>query len=482
MNLKDTFNIIKRNFSWLIAGEIMIRLMMLVLTILLAKEYGPENFGIYALALNTGNLAEILFNMGLPTVFMQKVAGEKNEQVIEDELAVFLPLRICLSILSFAAFIGFISLLHKPLDTYLSLLIAGLYFSLFSIDTFLWSCFDSRQKMHYTALAKLITYIFIFGFGFYFMIEHQPIHIIISVYLLGTIASLVFTTIVIHKKFTKIRFTFSKTRWLDIVSQGWPVAMSGAFVFVYNYLDTILISISKGEEAVGLYGISYKIIGTIFILSTLINQAYLPSLITADKNDKEKLSTLFNRSLDSALFWSIPISIGGFIISRRLIDFVFGPAYAAGIPAFRILIWNCLIFFISSAMTNLLFAVKRQKTVMKIFFIGAFVNTVANIFIIPKFGIEGAAFTTLLAEIAVLIGNYIKVKPYIKINFIKSFFKPLIASLAMTIGLLTTRNESIILTVLFGALIYFGVHWLLGDNLKIMLLKNNPDFNSQDIP
>jgi O-antigen/teichoic acid export membrane protein len=457
--ISQTFTIIRKNFSFLLAAETLIRLMTLIFTIYLARVYGIEKFGIYALALSIGNLFEIIFNLGLGTVFMQRVA--KDKESLTEELGIFLPLRIILSLISFICFVGFALLLHKDTETFISLILAGFYFSLFSVISFLWSCFDSRQKMHFTAAVKFVNYAFIFAFGMYFIYLNLPVYFLLVAYVAATLIAAVLTVYLITKFFSRLHLSINIPQWRRIIAEGWPIAISGAFVFIYNSFDTIIISIMKGERAVGLYQISYKIIGTLFILSMLINQAYFPPLIEHGLSNLTKLREIFNKSVRSVFFWSIPITFGGLMLAERIILFVFGQDYLAGVSAFKILIWNCIIFFLSSAMTNLLYALKKQKSAMKIFFFGAVANTVFNIFMIPMFGIEGAALTTVLAEIVVLIGIYMIARKIIRIEILSNLWRPLLAGLVMTGSLFVITTDSLFVIIAIGGLVYLGVYFFL---------------------
>ena len=477
MPFDDKIKLIKKNLTALLISEMLTRVMMLVFTIILARTYGKEQFGVYALALSIGGLFEIFFNMGLNTVFIQRVVGEKKP--LQEELSTFLPLRILLSLASFACFIVFIILMGKNAATMEALALGGLYYTIASMVGFLWASFDAKQQMQYTAGIKLFQHIIIFVLGMFFIYYGYSISTIVGTYVIAICLAGLATIIIIHKYFTHIRPRIMTQKWKEIIHKGWPIALSGAFVFVYSYLDTIIISLNQGEQAVGLYQASYKIIGTLFILSSIINQAYFPSLIESHHQDKDKLQHIFDKTLKSVFFWSIPISIGGAMLSERIILFIFGPEYTGAIAVFTILIWNCIIYFASSAMTTLLYALGKQRETLKVFFIGAAVNTALNLYIIPKYGIEGAAITTLAAESAVLIGIYLLVKNHIKVKIIKHIWMPLVSAAFMALALsyiniermaavLTTINlvkplfgifESLILTVAFGGAVYFIVYF-----------------------
>ncbi len=466
--LAQKINIVRKNFSYLLTAETAIRGMMLILTIFLARVYGTEKFGVYALALSVGNLFEIIFNLGLGIVFMQRVAGHQEKTT--SELRVFLPLRILLSIIGFSCFVLFALALQKNAETFYSLILAGLYFSLFSIEMFLWNCFDARQKMHFTAAIKFLKFFIIFALGIYFIFVEKPVFYMMYAYLAGVSVSILMTVWLIIRYFSRLGFEINISAWRKIISEGWPIALSGAFIFIYNSLDTIIISVVSGEKQVGLYQVSYKIIGTIFILSTLINQSYLPALVKSIGEKREHMSAatgeIFSRAIRSVFFWSIPITAGGLLLAERIILFVFGNEYLAGVNAFRILIFNCLIFFLSSAITNFLYACRKQKSTMKIFFFGAAANVAFNIFMIPAYGIEGAAATTILAELVVLMGIYLLARKIIRLNIFAHAWIPLLASLVMGGSLYFIKAESLILTVLIGGAVYMGAYYLLFALLK----------------
>lgn len=468
MNIQQTISTIKKNFSYLLVGEIIIRLAMLLLVISLAQTYGPDSFGEYSLALSIGGLFEILFNYGLGTTFLQKVCADPDK--LSEEFSIYLPLKLISGAVSLVAAPAFTFLMNKDSQVFTSIIYGSVFYYVLSLFTFLTCTFDSRQKMHLTSIVKLIQYTIIVSAGFILIFYQQPISQILLWHLLGTIIATIITLLIIDRKFTPIKFNFNFPAWKNIIKLGFPIALSGTFIYLYNYLDSIIISIMKGDYYVGIYQVSYKVIGTIFVLAVIINQSYFPALIKEAK-DKNTLSEIFNRSLQNLLFWSIPITIGGFVLADKIILTIFGPKFTAGIPAFRILIFNCIIYFLSSAFTQLLFAVNQQKKVMKVFFAGALINTVSNIFIIPSFGIEGASLTTILAELVVLFGTIMVSKKFISFELPKNLFPIIISGLIMLLSILALNIQSLVLAICIGALVYFGSYFPL---MKLKLTVGPP--------
>jgi O-antigen/teichoic acid export membrane protein len=81
---------------------------------------------------------------------------------------------------------------------------------------------------------------------------------------------------------------------------------------------------------------------------------------------------------------------------------VFGEAYARSIGIFEILSLGFFFVFTNIYFLNLLVSVDGQKLLWKLSCGGLLFNLIVNAFVIPRWGAEGAAATTVLSEILVL--------------------------------------------------------------------------------
>jgi O-antigen/teichoic acid export membrane protein len=458
--IQKTVQTIRKNAIYLLSAESLIRIGMLVFTVIIGRSYSTEKFGVYTLALSVGGLFDVLTSFGLGTLFMQQNAEEKDKNKLAENFAKFITLKCLLTVLLIILTVGFSLLMNKSPDTLTALIIGAVYIGVNSLTSFLWTIFDFKQKMQYTAAMKLVFYAVLLAFGLYFTLNQYPIYWAIGAYLIGSTVALLVTIITIRTgNFAKFRFKVDWTLWKKLLIEGWPITISGAFVFTYNYLDTIIISFTKSEEMVGLYQVSYKIIGSLFILAQLINQSYFPALIAQKKAKQEMLEQIFNSNIKTILFWSIPMTAGGTVLASNIIFTIFGPNYMAGVPAFKILIWNCILYFLGTSISTLIYALGKQKNIVKAFMWGAIANTALNIVIIPYFGIEGAAMTTVLAEFIVLTTMFLEVRKIttVKIQILKNAIIPTISSLIMVGGLLLLQkvDNSLFILVPFGAALYF---------------------------
>ncbi|MBD3162429.1 MAG: hypothetical protein GF346_08765, partial [Candidatus Eisenbacteria bacterium] len=87
-----------------------------------------------------------------------------------------------------------------------------------------------------------------------------------------------------------------------------------------------------------------------------------------------------------------------FIGAPLWIGIVFGEAYAAAVPVLRIHAFTLVLMFLNAPLGMRLVAADRMRAVNATFAVVVTVNLAANLILIPRYGIEGAAVATLLSE------------------------------------------------------------------------------------
>jgi O-antigen/teichoic acid export membrane protein len=103
------------------------------------------------------------------------------------------------------------------------------------------------------------------------------------------------------------------------------------------------------------------------------------------------------------LMWvALPIAVGATMTAGTIVAVVFGSAYAPSAPALAILIWSCVTVSANVPFAVLMLARSQDRLYMGVTVLGAFINVLLNLIVIPRFGMLGAAVTTLISEVTVL--------------------------------------------------------------------------------
>src|SRR5690606_3605955 len=154
---------------------------------------------------------------------------------------------------------------------------------------------------------------------------------------------------------------------------------------------------------------------------------------------------------------AFPLSIGGLVLAQPILLFLYKrEIYLEATASFQLLLFLPLVIFISMIIGHALIAAGLQKQSMVGIVIGAVVNVILNLLLIPRFGIDGAAVATIAAELAVLLYIYPIYRKKIGHPIWTAYiFKPLLAAILMGGAIyLLPDSFPVILQVILGGIIY----------------------------
>lgn len=220
---------------------------------------------------------------------------------------------------------------------------------------------------------------------------------------IGTILANIMNVAYIHKHYD---LHLRLTSHMDLHRNIKPIFMlfgSAIATTIYVNSDITILGLLKDESEVGLYSVSSK-------FYTIIKQMLNASLTVAVPRISHEKSSVkpqtLNRHLSqiisSLIIFSFPISAGLFSLSRNIIILFSGAEYEMAYTSLQILSISIIFATMASFFINVImisFGMETQVLFATMF--SALVNIVLNFVLIPAFGQNAAAFTTLLSEISI---------------------------------------------------------------------------------
>ena len=192
-------------------------------------------------------------------------------------------------------------------------------------------------------------------------------------------------------------------------SYGIPMIGVSMGALVVSVSDRYMIQYFINIEAVGVYSASYNLAArSIGGISSLLALAAFPVIFqTFAKSGKEDTSILSGRLIGTYLVALVPALFGLTVLSKDVVGVVLGKPFR---DAYIILPWIAGGVFCHGLglYFNLAFELKEKtKFLFYIYGLAAAVNIILNVFCIPKFGILGAAYTTLIAYFVYLTTTWV---------------------------------------------------------------------------
>lgn len=235
---------------------------------------------------------------------------------------------------------------------------------------------------------------------------------------------------------------------------------------IYTNLDTVMLGFMKTDEDVGYYNAAVKIKGILVSIITSLGTVLLPrASYYIEHGLKNEFEQIAKKAIKFVCVVSLPMMIYFILYAKEGIYFLSGSAYDGAIFPMQILMPT--LFFIG--LTNIIgiqvmVPLGKESWVLYSVTIGAVVDLIINALLIPFMASSGAAIGTLIAEIAVFIYQYSKMKDLLPEIFEYVQWKILI--LAMLISVVSSCFVKILTigffsTLLLSAVIYFGIYGIL---------------------
>lgn len=328
----------------------------------------------------------------------------------------------------------------------------------------------SRQSKRYSLYSSIAASgTLLLAIGFLYILEYGAEGILLAIILISGGISL-FEIRRIYKQW-KIKFFYiSPTILKKILTFGIPQIGIAGGATLLSIADRYLIGVFIGSKAIGIYGVGYTIADLAIQLPLgILTMAAIPVVVgTFENKSKTETSTLLKKLLCVYFIVLTPIAFGIAALSKDIINIVAGEAFR---QTAIILPWVVagVFFFGLSQIVNIPFQLKEKPYLLVyLIFSSAILNIVLNLFMIPRFGILGAAYATLIAYFIYCIVSYRLVTriftlslPWVVIG--KSFLASIgmFLTLYFVTSVLTPSTGSTIFKIGVGACSYFLILMLL---------------------
>jgi O-antigen/teichoic acid export membrane protein len=206
----------------------------------------------------------------------------------------------------------------------------------------------------------------------------------------------------------------SIVRVSDVARQTWPFALTGLFYFVFFQSAVILLKYLASDQAAGIYNVAFTIMAAVYLLPDVIYQKYLlPKFHRWANYDRARFLEVYQAGNGAMLLLGVFVSGAILFLAPWVIPLLFGKVYQEAVSVLTILALCVPLHFLSISIGVTL--VTQEHMRLKVYYMGvvAVINVLLNILIIPFYGAQGAALSTLLCEIMLLILYLLAVRRHV---------------------------------------------------------------------
>lgn len=248
---------------------------------------------------------------------------------------------------------------------------------------------------------------------------------------------------------------------------------------IYLQLNTVLLGFLKNALAVGYFAAATKVMQMLLTMSACLGSVMMPRashLIAENKEDE--FNRLIQKSYDFTLSIALPMTIGLIFCAPSLITALCGVKFEHSILPSQIIAPIILMVAISNVFgIQVLFPKGKINIVTLCCGIGAVVDLILNLCLIPFFSYIGTSIAYLGAEVATTVSMYFIGRKYIPIIYFKkshltyAFGCVVMAFALYGISLLQLPTLTILLLQgCCGVLAYFIILCICKDEMLVQIL------------
>lgn len=170
---------------------------------------------------------------------------------------------------------------------------------------------------------------------------------------------------------------------------------------LYDRLDIVLLSKLAGDYATGVYSAAYRPFGSIQLLPYGVLYSILPALSRGAHAERVRLEKAMGFLL-SAAFVVVLVTT---VYAGPAVNLLLGARYAESAVALKVLIWAVILRFVNFALNIRLLAGGHERVFVTTSLVCLAVNLVGNLIFVPMYSWRAAAVITIVTEAVLLAQN-----------------------------------------------------------------------------
>lgn len=390
---------------------------------LLARELGPADYGLFASSLATITMVAPLAAFGLPQYWLQiyGVEGWQGNRWLTPSLRFIAgSTLLTLSLVVAWSYIGAPpdakALLRLLLPVVLGILSVNLISSQLRLEErhyalALWQLMTPGSRMLVAGLLLLIPSLD----SRFVAIGFSLISLVVAMLALPPLLAMMRGGIRLygHGPRPAEPMAGPSPSVARLWSQAWAYGVEATLYPIFFQISTVLLKYLSGNAQAGIFGIALGIMTAIYLIPATLYQKFLLSKLHRwAVHDPDKFWKVYRHGNIAMLASGVLVALVLVGVSPWLVPIIFGEKYRPVVRVLEVLAICVPVRFLSTATSSALLNEKHMRYRVLAMGSSAVVAIVFNALLIPRYHEMGAAFATVIGEMALLLTLYLGVRRF----------------------------------------------------------------------
>ncbi len=396
------------NIYWLLLEKATRFLFGFLVGVWVVRYLGPEQFGIFSVAIAFCGILEPMVNLGVEKVLIRELV--KHPENKSNLLTTCWLMNAVAAGVTYVVAIG-VSYLLWPSDTQMILLVAiiGLTYVLvpFNIISIY---FESRVQNQYVVRYHLVSLIISNLLKIYFILTEASLASFAWVIIVEKIVLTLGLLLLKRQRMTDFEWRWFIDRNLakSVLKDSLPLMVASFMVLMYMRIDQIMLQEMVSNREVGLYGVAVTLTGVWLFVPIIITRSFFPKLVATMKANTVQFQQQLQRLYQLIALTGYVIAIPVTLFAGFLVRLLYGNHFEAAGPLLATLIWVSFAIGMGVVRNAYIYAMNLTKTLAIIAALSLILNICLNLLLIPHLQGLGAVLATLISQSFACIGaNFI---------------------------------------------------------------------------
>ena len=461
---------VEKNYIYNLIYQMLIVVIPLITTPYVSRVLSADGIGVFSYTTAMTGYFALFGNLGVATYGQLKIAGLRNDKKeLSKAFHELIILRFFLMFCALAAFLIFVKFISKEDNSKMYLVLTiQIIAAMLDITWFLQGLEEFKKIVVRNTIIKILSVVLIF------LLVKNPKHIYLYAFIMNasTLAGNASIWFFAPKFICRVKLRSLKP--FSHLKQCITYFIPTIATTIYLTLDKTMIGwFTDTNLENGYYEQAHKIEQMTVTVVTSLSIVTMPRMAYLFKTNKiEHLKNRLNQTIKFILFLSIPMCFGMMAVSDHFIPLYLGKGFEKSVSLLKIFSLLLVVVGLNNAVgKQVLMPVGRQNKYNIGVIVGAIVNFVLNLLLIPHFYSIGAAIASVAAETSILLIFIKYSQDYITLGqIVKDSIKYLIAGAIMFAAIrasyifLAMSWANLVLQILCGSIVYLAAVLVLRDS------------------
>ncbi len=384
------------NSVWMILEKIVQMIFGVFVGIWVARYLGPGDFGVFSYSIAFVGFFLPFTSLGLNHILTRDLVLERQNEF--EILGTAWTLRAVSGFLAIALSLLVVYFLRgneRSVVLFVGLLSLGQAFKAFLVIDF-W--YQSNVRSKFVVISRVIGLAISNALKILVIVTGQNLELFVVVMFVEYSLPQFLLAITYRAQGQKLRnWVFNTSRAVSYLRQGWPLILSGFAAQLYLRIDVVMIGEVLTDTDVGLYSAAARLSEIWYVIPASVVSSMFPKILRLRKESKNSYGRRLQQIYSLLAFSGYSIALVVSVTAPFLIQLLFGEDYSRSVPVLLVHIWAGVFIFMRILFSK--WIISEGKFYLSILTQGggALLNIVLNILLIPRLGIIGAAWATLIS-------------------------------------------------------------------------------------